>query len=477
MIKLKSIFSTIYLVLIFMLLITFKTNIFVWLSFLFSTVIISVITIYHLYYEKNYSPFLSSYIVFNFLFFLAAPISQIGSFYGIDNPKFVTYFPYKENLVIYTNLLITLFNIIFITSYIYLKQRLYFNYEPKKEPVFKARTLPFLIFILSIISLSVVVISYGFIKEELIRPNWLISETSVASLLLWKKFLFFIPFATIALCFQYFNKENKKTSNYINIVLCLGLMLAVLFWFKNPLTEKRNALGPIYISLIYLFFPIFLNKNIKTLSFLFFSMIILFPLTAIITHTDATLSEIYRNPMILIIKMKGGGITDALGTLNYDAFANITTSINYVNEHSFSCGYQLLGGLFFFIPRSLWRSKPISSGQLIGEYLVDDFGFNFTNLSNSLVSESFLNFGLIGVLFFPLMLAYILIILSKWLKGSDYLKKIMAFYFAIHLIFFLRGDFTNGFSYYIGPLLAVVVFPKVIQFLIKEVNKAIIYGK
>ena len=44
----------------------------------------------------------------------------------------------------------------------------------------------------------------------------------------------------------------------------------------------------------------------------------------------------------------------------------------------------------------------------------------------------------------------------------------MAFYFSIHLIFFLRGDFTNGFSYYIGPLLAVVLIPKLIEIFTKE---------
>jgi hypothetical protein len=309
---------------------------------------------------------------------------------------------------------------------------------------------------------------YGFIQDDLSRPAWLRSKTSVFVLLTWKKFLFFIPLAGIAMCFQYFRKKNKSKSNFINVITFLILLLLLLIWFKNPLTEKRNALGPIYISLIFLFIPKVLNTNIKTVSFLFFSMIVVFPLMAILTHSDASLMEMYRNPSILIAQMKGGGITKAFETLNYDAFANIGASIDYIHKFGFSYGYQLLGGLFFFVPRSIWVSKPISSGELIGEHLVHDFGFNFTNLSNSLVSESFINFGVIGILVTPIILAFVIIQMIGWLNSENYLKKTMAFYFAIHLIFLLRGDFTNGFSYYVGPLIAVLTIPKLIEFITKE---------
>ena len=172
--------------------------------------------------------------------------------------------------------------------------------------------------------------------------------------------------------------------------------------------------------------------------------------------------------------MKGGGISKAFNTLNYDAFSNITVTIEYVSKYGFSYGYQLLGGLLFFVPRAIWTAKPYSTGQVIGEYLIDDYGFNFSNLSNSIVSESFVNFGIIGVIIVPVILAYFFIKMIKWLNDSNYLKKIMAFYFAMHLIFLLRGDFTNGFSYYIGPLISVVFITKLIEFFTKQY---LIYAK
>jgi hypothetical protein len=65
-------------------------------------------------------------------------------------------------------------------------------------------------------------------------------------------------------------------------------------------------------------------------------------------------------------------------------------------------------------------------------------------------------------------LAITILKLMTWLKSDNYLKKIMAFYFAIHLIFLLRGDFANGFSYYIGTLGGVIVIPKIIEYVIKH---------
>jgi hypothetical protein len=48
------------------------------------------------------------------------------------------------------------------------------------------------------------------------------------------------------------------------------------------------------------------------------------------------------------------------------------------------------------------------------------------------------------------------------LRSADYLKRAVAFYFAMHLLFLLRGDFTNGYSYFIGTLFGLYIIPKII---------------
>jgi hypothetical protein len=461
----RSFFITVYLALTILMMFTFDASILVWSSFFLSSLVLFLITIYHLYYEKNFSPFLSSYIVFTFLFFIAAPIAQINSFVGLESPKFVNYFPYREDLILYVNFLIVLFNIIFICAYIQLKKKV--NFTELTFSQNNNKFLPVIICLLLVLCFFVFGGSFSFMKEELFNPNWLKSDdTSKSSVLIWKKFLFMIPLAGIILSYKYFNQKNKIKSNYYNVIIFFILFIVLLFWFKNPLTEKRNALGPIYLSLLFLFYPKTLNSNLKITAFLFFSMIIIFPLMAIITHSDATLLEMYTSPSIIIKQMKGGGITDAFNTLNYDAFSNMMATVDYVRVEGFSYGYQLLGSLLFFVPRSIWTSKPISTGELVGEHLVADYNFGFTNLSNPLISESFINFGIIGLFLTAITLAVVLIKMTKWLYSNNYLKKIMAFYFAMHLLFLLRGDFTNGFSYFIGPLLAVVFLPKIIQLFI-----------
>lgn len=465
--RLKGLFLVIYLVLTLLMFLTFNASFLVFISFFFSAFILFLITVYHLYYEKVYSPFLSSFIVFSFLFLLAAPISQINSFHGIEKSKFVNFFPYKERLIVYANILVSLFNVIFICAYINMKNRIK-NYIPKPITSAQQKYLPFTILVMLMLCFITFIATYNFVQIEFSRPHWEKSSSSVGALLISKKLLFMLPFAGVILCFQYFKKEVKTKNNTISILVFCFLFFLLLLWFKNPFTEKRNALGPIYLSLIFLVYPKVFNTNLKTISFLFFIMIILFPLSAIITHSDASFLEIYNNPFILIEQMKGGGISEAFNTLNYDAFANIMATIDYVHKFGFSYGYQLLGGLLFFIPRAIWSSKPYSTGQVVGEHLISDFGFNFSNLSNPLVSESFINFGVLGVIVTPIVLAYILMLMIQWLQSNNYLKKTMAFYFAMHLIFLLRGDFTNGFSYYMGPFVSVIFFTKAIETFTKQ---------
>lgn len=461
---LRTILILIYILITVALFATFNATAGVWISFFLSALVLFFITAYHLFFEVRFSPFISCFIVFSFLFFIVAPIVQINSFVGL-NPMFMQNFPYSANLAIQANAYIIIFNVIFSLSYLAFNKSKYFKNIPKVRKL-SIKLRPITIVTLAFVTLIIFFSSLPFLMDEYSRPSWKASTYSVATLLIWKKVFFLVPFAGVILSVKYLKSRRTNLANLAIIATLLIFFLIILLWFKNPFTEKRNALGPIYICILYLFFPKLLNSNVKTLFFMFFSMVLLFPLTAIITHSDESFQVILSNPSILIEQMKGGGIANAFNTLNYDAFANFMVSIEMVQTEGLSLGYQLLSALLFFMPRGIWENKPISSGEVAGNYLMDNYDFNFNNLSNPLVSEGFLNFGLIGVILFAVGFALVLRILSRWLIGSDMLRKIMAFYFAIHLIFLLRGDFTNGFSYYIGTLVGVLVIPKTIELLL-----------
>ncbi|MFT5891921.1 MAG: hypothetical protein ACI9Y7_002028 [Dokdonia sp.] len=462
---LKVLLLFVYTFITVALFVTFNGAADVWLSFFVSALILAGITLYHIFEERTYSPFVSAFIVFTFLFFIVAPMVQINSFEG-PNPQFVNRFPYDKDLAIYTNVLISVFNTVFFLSYLFFKK----SKRMARVPVLKESSkqmMPILIVVIAMVTLLVFFASYTFVSDELNRPAWRRSDFSVFVFLIWKKVFFLLPFAGIILCFQYFKKEKKKAINLITICAVFLFLGLLLLWFKNPLVEKRNALGPLYISLIFLVVPKLFNTNIKTLFFLFFTMIVAFPLSAILTHSEASFQEILENPMIVFEHMKGGGIASAFNTLNYDAFSNIMATMDYVKEYGFSLGHQLLSAFLFFVPRGIWEGKPISTGELVGDHLIEAYNFSYSNLSNPLVSEGYINFGIIGVIIMPILLAIVLVRAIAWLKSEDYLKKMMAFYLAIHLIFLLRGDFTNGYTYYVGALIGVILIPKFIEGLLR----------
>ncbi|MDG1315031.1 MAG: hypothetical protein P8P29_05860, partial [Flavobacteriaceae bacterium] len=313
------------------------------------------------------------------------------------NFRFPNDFAYSDSSVVIANILILIFNLVFILSYLFFKEnKLDSNEEQSFEPNFKYNT-PLVILALLVICFFITLLNYEYLLNDISNSVYVIKDESTSSLLLKKKFLFFIPLAGIVIALKYLQTRNKINRNTVFILFFLITFLILLVFFKNTFTEKRNTLGPIYISLIYLFFPKLLNSNAKFFLFMFLAMVVVFPLSSTLTHIDASLEQIFAEPKLIYDSfLRFGSISGAFESLHYDAFANIMATVEYVKLYGLSWGFQLLGVCLFFIPRSLWTTKPLSTGELIGNYLFDTTPRNFTNLSNPVVSEGFINFGLIG---------------------------------------------------------------------------------
>jgi hypothetical protein len=468
--KLKHVITFLYLFLSSALFLFLRMEPLIWGSFFINFVVITYITNYHLNVEKCFSPFLTSYTIFTYLFLFMAPMIQIDSM-ASNNMVFSNAIPYKTLEILFTNFLILIFNVVFFCSYVFLKSKKQ-SKELTNLPKKINRSAPLQILILGAFSILIFISNYEYIVSEIISSVYSGQEgTSLAVLLLKKKMLFFIPFAGVVIAFRYLKIKKKISTNTLVVFWMFLLMIVILFVLKNPLTEKRNALGPIYITLIYLFYPKIINSNAKFFLFLFSSMIIGFPLISSITHLDASLSELISNPDIFFNNLiESGAVLETFNSLHYDAFANIIATVDYTKAYGLSFGYNLLGSFLFFIPRSIWVSKPITTGKEIGSHLIDNFNFgdgNFNNLSNSIISEGYINFGIIGVLLLSILLAFTMIKFLNWFRSGNDLKEIIAFYFAVHLIFLMRGDLTNGIAYFVGPLIGVYLIPKLISKLLK----------
>ena len=129
----------------------------------------------------------------------------------------------------------------------------------------------------------------------------------------------------------------------------------------------------------------------------------------------------------------------------------IMNTVNHTSEYGYSFGYQLLGVFLFFIPRSIWTSKPFGSGYTVRLYQ----GEKFLNVSSPFIAEGLMNFGMVGVLIMGLVVGRIVKRLDTlyWLRGSS-IKNIdnnyigILYPFLLSLFFFMnRGDLMSTFSF------------------------------
>lgn len=146
------------------------------------------------------------------------------------------------------------------------------------------------------------------------------------------------------------------------------------------------------------------------------------------------------------------------------SYGILTLGFDWVDRYGHTWGRQLLGGVvLFWVPRSLWPDKPISTGAQI----VGDLGFDFTVLSAPIMADAYLDFGLIGILGFAALVGAALARLDcAYAQKSDYPRVIDSFYpFLLGMMLFVtRGSLMSAFPYtvsFVGcaaPLALVAIF-------------------
>jgi len=454
------------------------SNFLVNVSFILNFASLSIIGFFYLFKEKQFSPYISSFLVFSYLFFFIAPISQIINLPINDNIEELLYsnsfpntLPFIALSVIKLNIIITLWNIVFYLSYLYFKKK-QFKSIPAWNISTKVRgAFPLGILILLFLSLWIVISNYDFIIKKTFFHEYISDNLTTSQFLILTKTLFSIPFITLIMTITYLKNTSKLSLNKVLIFASFLLVLALFIMVKNPIMEKRNAIGAIFITLFIFIIPKFFHSNRRFFSFLFLSMIVVFPLISILTHAKVGISVLLKNPKLYFQTFEKTDFLLEFNSLHYDAYANVLATLDYVANNSIVYGNHFIGGLFFFIPRSLWNSKPENTGQFIGQYLMKNYNMWFDNISNPFLSEGIINFGLVSILIFPVLLSWFIVRMLKWQYSNDLFKQVVAIYFSIHLIFFLRGDFTNGWAYFIGTAIGIYIVPKSLLFLLNYLPK------
>lgn len=344
-------------------------NIFVVLTFL----AIILICTYHIFSQKNVIYGLSQIFYIFCLFFLGiAPLFQYLSSTVLWGGE-----AFRDIDFIETNLLI----IMALVTYRYMYTKT-FNKPANINNISHNLSHPRNISSLLLVIISVVTTIYivnifnGNIMALLIRGKY--AEADVVndggfSYLINSFFIRPIP----AVCFLLYKFYNGK--NLVAEAILLFLMLLT----NAPTGMPRFAVAAFYIPVAFLYLKS-LKKRHNFAFMMVIAIVVIFPFL----NTFRAASE----GQLISLDMFMSGHFDS-----YQMFMRV------VSTDLITYGYQLLGVIFFFVPRSLWPSKPIGSGYLVAH----ENGYYHDNLAMNFFGEGYINFGLIGVILFSIFIGYI----------------------------------------------------------------------
>lgn len=252
--------------------------------------------------------------------------------------------------------------------------------------------------------------------------------------------------------FIYYFKKNKNSFTYnqkLNNLIMLFFLTVVSVFLVSPTGVARWQTATLYIPLLIIFTRIWEKPFMMQLSLLG-GLFIVFPFLDKF-RSFTTWSNF--NFKIDFNWTKG---------LHFDAYQNF---VRVIEIDLITYGNQLKGALFFFIPRSLWAEKPIGSGS----YLAIKMDYIFGGISMPFIAEGYINFGLIGSLFFMLLLGIILGNLDRvaWnlKKANKDCLFLYYYYFLFGVVFFaMRGDLINGISSISGITVSFWILVLILRF-------------
>ncbi|MDP9027476.1 MAG: hypothetical protein M3N46_07945, partial [Actinomycetota bacterium] len=153
--------------------------------------------------------------------------------------------------------------------------------------------------------------------------------------------------------------------------------------YVNPISSARYVFGTVWGSYLA---PLNLFRTrvstAMTMLGVVAAFILLFPI-----------ADAFRATTSNVTITRAGFFEEYEVNGDYDSFGQVSNAIRVVSEGGLTWGRQFLGVLLFFVPRTIWSSKPTDTGILLAERR----GYSFSNLSAPLWAEGYINFGVVGV--------------------------------------------------------------------------------
>ncbi|MDT5022461.1 MAG: hypothetical protein QOI33_2985 [Mycobacterium sp.] len=158
------------------------------------------------------------------------------------------------------------------------------------------------------------------------------------------------------------------------LTIIIGMLLANTM---NPLSNARQFAGATILAAATAFGLFTTRHRFRAAGCGFLAgMFVIFPLADAFRFSGKA-------------ELKATNPIQALLSNDFDSFAQIMNGYLVGAREGIVPGRQLFGVLFFWVPRTMWRHKPVDTAQ----YIADGRGYGFTNLSSPLWIEFYLNGG------------------------------------------------------------------------------------
>lgn len=228
------------------------------------------------------------------------------------------------------------------------------------------------------------------------------------------------------------------------------LLLYLIFiniLISNPLNAPRLWSGAIILTALFISL-----KWRGSKSFLSWSTIACLGMLLLFAGLDPRLifsRQLINSGEITLsatFKEVGNSIDNLPGDYNFDAFQMIFYTTKYTSKMGYSYGNQLLLPAFFWVPRSIWNTKPTGSPDIVAAHA----GFASLNVSSPLWTEGYINFSIPGVFLFLFVFGWFARLGDNSLSSIELrpiFSTIISSYFAANTLILLRGDLTSGTMY------------------------------
>ena len=389
---------------------------YVGLSFVFNLFLVIFLTFFN---NNNYISSALFVYVFSLIFFVIIPWVQYH-----NNILLWSNYYFSKDDYFYINVIISLFLVLFYFSYSLFNFNLNINNSKIK---FKFSIL----FMFSLVCFFVLLYFNNF-KYQLLFFKFNsnsgmyddVVNNPLSNILIW--FSRFLPFFIFL---KYVTSVDEKSK------LKEFFLLIMVFLCAFPLAVSRFVVAFVYLPILLYYFKIFNNPRIFFL-ILVSSIILVFPFLEQFRYYDAA-NEIKILPNYEFF-------IDA----HFDAYQNF---MDVIRTNFITFGWQLLGVLFFFIPRTIWVDKPVGSGY----QLALNNSYSFNNISMPYIAEGYVNFGFIGIFVFTFALGFFCkIIDSNFLCKKNNFHFYVGVFYCAAIFFMMRGDLMSSFSYMLAGVLA-----------------------